>query len=78
MLRAAAEATGAVLSFRDNTFPNPAGLIAYIAKEAPAARVRPDQKVVLFENWERPDVRLKDTADVLRKLVRIAEQAKAA
>src|SRR5476651_2357961 len=69
---------GAVLSFRDNTFANPEGLVAYIREQAPAARVRPDQKVVLFDDWEQPEDRLKGTAAVLRQLVRIAEQAKAA
>ncbi len=69
---------GAVLQFRDNVFPNPEGLIAFIAKEAPAARVRPDQKVVLFDDWERPEERLKGTADMLRRLVAIAEAKKAA
>jgi transcription-repair coupling factor (superfamily II helicase) len=69
---------GAVLAFRDNVFPNPEGLIRFIGEQAPAARVRPDQKVVLFEDWEQPDERLKGTAALLRKLVRIAEQAKAA
>lgn len=69
---------GAVLQFRDNIFPNPEGLIRFIAEQAPAARVRPDQKVVLFDDWEQPEQRLKGTTAMLRKLVRIAEQAKAA
>jgi transcription-repair coupling factor (superfamily II helicase) len=69
---------GAVLQFRDNVFANPEGLIAFIAREAPAARVRPDQKVVVFNDWEQPEQRLKGTAAVLRKLVAIAERAKAA
>jgi transcription-repair coupling factor (superfamily II helicase) len=66
---------GAVLSFRDNVFANPEGLIRFISQQAPAARVRPDQKVVIFDDWEEPEDRLKGTAAVLRKLVRIAEQA---
>ncbi len=69
---------GAVLSFRDNTFANPAGLIAFIAKQGAAARVRPDQKVVFFYDWEKPNQRLHGTTAVLRNLVRLAEQAKAA
>ncbi|HWP27718.1 MAG TPA: transcription-repair coupling factor [Xanthobacteraceae bacterium] len=69
---------GTVLSFRDNVFANPEGLIAFIREQGRAARVRPDQKLVLFEHWERPEDRLKGTAAVLRHLVRIAEQAKAA
>jgi transcription-repair coupling factor (superfamily II helicase) len=48
-----------VLSFRDNTFANPEGLIAYIAKHPEGARVRPDMKVVFFDEWETPEARLK-------------------
>ncbi len=69
---------GAVLSFRDNSFANPAGLIGFIGKQGSAARVRPDMKVVLFYDWEKPTQRLHGTTAVLRNLVRIAEQAKAA
>jgi transcription-repair coupling factor (superfamily II helicase) len=69
---------GAVLSFRDDTFANPAGLVAYIREQGPAARVRPDMKVVLFEDWEQPEERLAGAAAILRDLVRIAERAKAA
>jgi transcription-repair coupling factor (superfamily II helicase) len=69
---------GAVLSFRDSSFANPEGLIAFIAKQGAAARVRPDMKVVLFYDWEKPAQRLHGTTAVLRNLVRIAEQAKAA
>jgi transcription-repair coupling factor (superfamily II helicase) len=69
---------GAVLSFRDNTFADPEGLVRYIREQGPAARVRPDMKVVFFEDWERPVERLKGTADILRSLVHLAEPAKAA
>jgi transcription-repair coupling factor (superfamily II helicase) len=69
---------GAVISFRDNTFANPDGLIAFIREQGTGARVRPDMKVVLFDDWEEPERRLKGTAAVLRRLVGIAERAKAA
>jgi transcription-repair coupling factor (superfamily II helicase) len=69
---------GAVLAFRDNTFANPEGLIAYIRDQGRDARVRPDMKVVLFDDWEKPEQRLKGTALILRRLVSIAERAKAA
>ncbi len=69
---------GAVMSFRDNSFANPEGLIAFIGKQGSAARVRPDMKVVLFYDWEKPAQRLHGTTAILRNLVRIAEQAKAA
>jgi transcription-repair coupling factor (superfamily II helicase) len=69
---------GAVLQFRDNSFANPEGLIAFISKQGASARVRPDMKVVLFYDWEKPAQRLHGTTAVLRNLVRIAGLAKAA
>ena len=69
---------GAVISFRDNTFANPDGLIAFIREQGSGARVRPDMKVVLFDDWEEPEQRLKGTVAILRRLVGIAERAKAA
>jgi transcription-repair coupling factor (superfamily II helicase) len=70
---------GAVLSFRDNIFANPEGLIAYIGKYPEGARVRPEMKVVFFEEWETPAARLKGAAGILRMLAGLAERgAKAA
>ncbi len=70
---------GALLAFRDNIFANPEGLIAYIAKHPEGARVRPDMKVVFFDEWETPPARLKGATGILRALVAIAEKgAKAA
>ncbi len=70
---------GALLAFRDNIFANPEGLIAYIAKHPEGARVRPDMKVVFFDEWETADARLKGATDILRALAAIAEKgAKAA
>ena len=69
---------GIVLSFRENIFANPEGLIALIREQGRAVRIRPDQKVVFFEDWPGPQDRLKGTAAVLRKLASIAEQAQAA
>jgi transcription-repair coupling factor (superfamily II helicase) len=70
---------GAVLAFRDNVFANPDGLISYIAKHPEGARVRPDMKVVFFDEWETAEARLKGATGILRALVGIAEKgAKAA
>jgi transcription-repair coupling factor (superfamily II helicase) len=46
--------------------------------QAPLARVRPDQKVVLMDDWETPEQRLKGAAEVLRSLVAIAEKGRKA
>jgi transcription-repair coupling factor (superfamily II helicase) len=69
---------GAVLSFREDTFANPEGLVAFIREQGPGARVRPDMKVVFLDEWETPEARLKGAADILRRLMRIAERAQAA
>jgi len=69
---------GAVLAFRDNIFSNPDGLIAYIAKRPVGARVRPDMKVVFFDEWDTPPERLKGATEILRSVVAIAGRAKAA
>jgi transcription-repair coupling factor (superfamily II helicase) len=68
---------GALLAFRDNIFSNPEGLIAYIAKHEAGARVRPDMKVVFFDEWETPPERLKGSTGILRSLVAIAEKGAA-
>ncbi len=75
---------GVVLSFRDNVFANPDGLIAFIREQGPHVRMRADpkdaksQQLVFFDDWERPEERLKGTAAILRRLASIAGQAKAA
>jgi transcription-repair coupling factor (superfamily II helicase) len=40
--------------------------------------VRPDQKVVLTNDWETAEQRLKGAAEVLRALVAVAEKGKKA
>jgi transcription-repair coupling factor (superfamily II helicase) len=67
---------GAVVTFRDNTFANPERLIKFIGDEG--ARVRPDQKVVFIDDWEQAEDRLRGTRQILRKLVELAQPAKAA
>ncbi|HET9716485.1 MAG TPA: transcription-repair coupling factor [Pseudolabrys sp.] len=75
---------GIVLSFRDNLFDNPEGLMRFIRERGTSVRMRNDpknpavQQLVVFEHWPRPEDRLKGTAEVLRKLASIAEEAKAA
>jgi transcription-repair coupling factor (superfamily II helicase) len=69
---------GAVVSFRDNIFANPDRLVAFIRQQGSAARVRPDMKVVFFDDWEEPEERLRGTAAILRSLVTLAQPAKAA
>ncbi|MGE3149162.1 MAG: transcription-repair coupling factor [Pseudorhodoplanes sp.] len=66
---------GAVIAFRDNIFANPEGLMAYIQEQGKDARVRPDMKVVFFDDWEQPEDRLKGTLLIMRTLAAIAAKA---
>ena len=69
---------GAVIAFRDDRFANPEGLIAFIREYGRDAKVRPDMKLVLLDDWDNPVHRLRGTTAIVRRLVKIAEQAKAA
>ena len=69
---------GVVLSFRDNAFANPDGLVRYIAEQGSFAKVRPDMRIVFSRDFESPDDRLKGTSVILKTLARIAEKKLAA
>jgi len=69
---------GAVIAFRNDTFANPAGLLAWIAREGTLAKVRPDQKLVVIRDWEDPVRRLKGTATLLILLARLASEGEKA
>ena len=66
---------GAVVSFRDDHFANPAGLVAFIQKNQVAWRLRPDQKVVVKGEWETPLQRLAAAERVLTSLASVAHAA---
>lgn len=57
---------GAVVSFRNDAFANPAGLIQHIQKNAVTWRLRPDNKVVVKGEWETSVQRL-GAADMILK-----------
>ena len=66
---------GAVASFRDDHFANPAALVGFIQKNANLWRLRPDQKVVVRGEWETPTQRLGAAERVLKELARLAKAA---
>jgi transcription-repair coupling factor (superfamily II helicase) len=63
---------GAVVSFRDDHFANPGGLVGFIQNNAAVWRLRPDQKVVIKGEWAAADDRLAAAERVLKTLARIA------
>lgn len=66
---------GAVLTFRNKEFPNPAGLVQYIAEQGTLAKIKPDQRVVILRDWPVPEKRLKGSAAILSQLAKLASAA---
>ncbi len=65
---------GIVVGFRDNHFADPAGLVRFVQKEGPRAKVRPDMRVAFMRDFDTPAERLEGTQVLLRALVGIAEK----
>jgi transcription-repair coupling factor (superfamily II helicase) len=66
---------GAVVTFRNDDFKNPGGLIAFVGKNPIAWKIRPDNKVVVKGEWETPRQRLDAAEKVLAELAKLAGQA---
>jgi transcription-repair coupling factor (superfamily II helicase) len=68
---------GIVLSFRGNSFVNPAGLVAWMTSQKSAVKLRPDHKLALLREMDLP-ARVKAARDLLGALARVARKARAA
>ncbi|MGB3025366.1 transcription-repair coupling factor [Paradevosia shaoguanensis] len=68
---------GVIITFRNNEFADPAGLVRIVADPGQQARVRPDQKIVFARNWPNAEARLKGTAAILSRLAKLAEGSRA-
>lgn len=65
---------GAVVTLRNNRFPNPSGLLALIAQNKAAAKLRPDQKIVFVRSWETPAARLRGLRKLMTDISKIAPE----
>ncbi|MFL6690733.1 MAG: transcription-repair coupling factor [Alphaproteobacteria bacterium] len=66
---------GAILTFKNQTFPNPVALVRLINAHPAIMKVRPDQKVVVARDWPSPEARLKGARTVLSQLADLAQAA---
>ena len=64
---------GCVISFRNNEFGDPAGLVQVISAEGSLAKLRPDHKVVFIRDWPDPAKRTKGVAAILSKLASLVD-----
>jgi transcription-repair coupling factor (superfamily II helicase) len=63
---------GAVMKFRGDAFANPQALVQWISGQGAHAKLRPDMKLVIMRNWDRPEDRLKGTRQLMQTLVKLA------
>ena len=68
---------GAVITLRNNEFPDPAALVRMVSDPAIQVGIKPDQKLVFARDWPTPEARLKGTAAILSRMARLAEGAAA-
>jgi transcription-repair coupling factor (superfamily II helicase) len=63
---------GAVITFRNNLFANPAGLVAFISRQLGTVRLRPDHKLVFQRPWDDLGERRKGVTALMQTLAELA------
>jgi transcription-repair coupling factor (superfamily II helicase) len=69
---------GAVVAFRNKSFANPDGLIAFIREQGARVKLQPDHRLIYYANWQTPEARLAGARDLLQRLAKIAAAVKQA
>ncbi|AKH41747.1 transcription-repair coupling factor (superfamily II helicase) [Altererythrobacter atlanticus] len=69
-------ARGTLVSFHEDSFPEPAGLIAYVERLEGTAKLRPDMKLVINRAWGDPQSRLNGLFQLTKGLSGIVRRAK--
>jgi len=64
-------AKGALVHFHNDSFPDLAGLIAYVERLKGTAKLRPDSKLVITRNWADPDARLNGALQLSKGLAKV-------
>ncbi|MBV1687067.1 transcription-repair coupling factor [Novosphingobium sp. G106] len=70
-------AKGALVSFHNDQFPDPMGLIAYAERLQGTIKLRPDSKLVVTRVWGDPKARLNGLVQLTKGLSAIAKKAAA-
>ncbi len=68
-------ARGTLVTFHNDDFPDPDGLLAYVARLNGAARLRPDMKLVIERAWGDPESRLNGLFQLTKGLSGIVKKA---
>lgn len=65
---------GAIVSFRNSKYANPAGLIEFLTKQGSVTKIRPDHRLVYVRKWSKIESRLIGSLNLARELAKIAEK----
>ena len=68
-------AKGTLVSFHEDSFPDPAGLIAYAERLKGTIKLRPDSKIVVTRAWGSAEARLNGLLQLTKGLSAIARKA---
>jgi len=71
--KAEAGPKGALLTFHDNRFANPLGLVEFLQAQAGTAKLRTDQRLMVARGWDNASERLEGVRRLLEQLATIAE-----
>ncbi|MEM7618889.1 MAG: transcription-repair coupling factor [Pseudomonadota bacterium] len=69
---------GAVVTFRNNHFMNPEGLLVFVNEWSKSVKIQPDHKLFYRVDWDTAESRLKGTRALIKRLAEIAEEKKQA
>ena len=69
---------GALVTFHNNHFPDPAALVEFITRQAGQVTLRPDHKLVYRADWPDPRQRLQQMRTLMRTLAALAAGDRAA
>ncbi len=66
---------GALLTFHNDKFANPEGLVVFMQKSHGRVKLQSDHKFVVKGDWDQPEYRLNGVRSVIRDLAKIAAAA---
>ena len=69
-------AKGTLVAFHNNSFPDPAGLVAYATRLTGTVKLRPDNRLAVTRAWGDPKARLNGLMQLTKGLAAIAAKAK--
>ncbi len=69
-------AKGSLVSFHNDQFPDPMGLIAYCQRLEGTVKLRPDNKLAITRTWGNPESRLNGLFQLTKGLSAIARKAR--